>query len=81
MKIQAGIHPHEANKFTEEEWNALVTLANEKEVVAIGEAGLDYSGINADIFFQIDLVKKIISFSRNVSRSSLDISSFNPFLY
>ena len=37
-----GIHPHEANSFNEDVYTALVQLAKEAKVVAIGEIGLDF---------------------------------------
>lgn len=37
-----GIHPHEADKFTQKEEAAVRELAKKDKVVAIGEIGLDY---------------------------------------
>jgi len=37
-----GIHPHEADKITEEDFSEIEDLAKDKKVVAIGETGLDY---------------------------------------
>ncbi|MBM4066648.1 MAG: TatD family deoxyribonuclease, partial [Planctomycetes bacterium] len=37
-----GIHPHDAMKVSEQDWNALESLVKESKVVAIGETGLDY---------------------------------------
>lgn len=38
----AGVHPHNANQFTEETLTALRAVSVERHVVAIGECGLDY---------------------------------------
>jgi TatD DNase family protein len=38
----AGVHPHHASDFTEETEARLRSLTAEKEVVAVGETGLDY---------------------------------------
>lgn len=37
-----GIHPSEAKSATEEDFEEIIKLANDKNVVAIGECGLDY---------------------------------------
>ena len=37
-----GVHPHDAMKVTEQDWNALESLVKESKVIAIGETGLDY---------------------------------------
>lgn len=37
-----GIHPHEADSFSQKEADALFMLAKKEKVVAIGETGLDY---------------------------------------
>lgn len=38
----AGIHPHDAAAATPADWDTLAKLAARPEVVAVGEAGLDY---------------------------------------
>lgn len=37
-----GIHPHDASKVSEQDWQTLELLAKDSKVVAIGETGLDY---------------------------------------
>jgi len=39
----AGVHPHNAKEWTDEHQQALMTLANHPQVVAIGETGLDFN--------------------------------------
>src|SRR5689334_2066088 len=38
----AGVHPHDAAVMTEEAFTALRQMLPEKEIVAVGEIGLDY---------------------------------------
>lgn len=40
--LSVGIHPHDSEGITEEDLENLCELAKEKEVVAIGETGLDF---------------------------------------
>jgi TatD DNase family protein len=42
-----GIHPHDAALATEAEWAAVVGLADDPHVVAIGETGLDFDRMHA----------------------------------
>jgi TatD DNase family protein len=42
LDASAGIHPHVAGGADEETWEAIVELADRREVVAVGETGLDY---------------------------------------
>jgi TatD DNase family protein len=37
-----GIHPHDASKVSEQNWNTLESLIQESKVIAVGETGLDY---------------------------------------
>ena len=43
----AGIHPHEAGVATEADWAAIVHLAADPLVVAIGETGLDFDRMHS----------------------------------
>jgi TatD DNase family protein len=42
IRAAVGIHPHYAATTTDADWEALASLAEEPDVVAIGEIGLDY---------------------------------------
>jgi TatD DNase family protein len=42
VEASAGIHPHVASGADDETWAAIVELADDPAVVAIGETGLDY---------------------------------------
>ncbi len=37
-----GVHPHDASKVSEQDWQTLESLVKEPKVIAIGETGLDY---------------------------------------
>src|SRR5262245_52224254 len=40
----AGVHPHDSGRCSDEQVEAMVTtLCNEKQVVAVGECGLDFN--------------------------------------
>jgi len=55
-----GIHPHDADKFTDESEAEIRRLAKEKKVVAIGEIGLDYYKNYSEHSNQESLFKKLL---------------------
>ncbi|MDA0987191.1 MAG: TatD family hydrolase [Bacteroidetes bacterium] len=42
LKVAIGIHPHEAKQFSEQEFEKIENLIPNKNIVAIGEIGLEY---------------------------------------
>ena len=42
VRVAAGLHPHEAGRATDEDFEAIARIAREPEVVAVGETGLDF---------------------------------------
>lgn len=42
VRVAAGLHPHEAGRATDEDFEAISRIAREPEVVAVGETGLDF---------------------------------------
>ncbi|MCU0640485.1 MAG: TatD family hydrolase [Candidatus Margulisbacteria bacterium] len=42
VQTAAGIHPQEAKEYQESEYEKFATLVKQKQIVAIGETGLDY---------------------------------------
>ncbi|MBL7069911.1 MAG: TatD family hydrolase [Candidatus Omnitrophica bacterium] len=80
----AGIHPHDADKFTSEDEAKIRELAKEERVVAIGEIGLDYYKNYSQHCNQQDLFKRllrvaldfdlpIVVHSRQAKEETLDI--------
>jgi TatD DNase family protein len=48
-----GVHPHDADKATDEEWAEIARSATDPRVVAIGETGLDYDRVFSPILAQL----------------------------
>lgn len=66
--IATGIFPEDAERITEEDWNAFVEIASRKEISVIGEIGLEYHWVKdeeirkkqRELFIrQIELAKKL----------------------
>lgn len=47
MDAAVGIHPHDAALATDAQWKAVERLAEDPQVVAVGETGLDYDRMHA----------------------------------
>jgi TatD DNase family protein len=47
LDAAAGIHPHDATAASDADWAAVVRLAGQARVVAIGETGLDYDRLHS----------------------------------
>ncbi len=62
-----GVHPHEARGFTEESYQELKQLAaNNDQVVAIGEIGLDYYYDNSPRAKQREVFKEQLALAREL---------------
>jgi TatD DNase family protein len=53
LNAAVGIHPHDAANADDEAWAAIVELAADPRVVAIGETGLDYDRVFSPILAQL----------------------------
>jgi TatD DNase family protein len=53
LHAAVGVHPHDAAKVTDEEWDAIAAAARDDVVVAIGETGLDYDRVFSPITAQL----------------------------
>lgn len=68
ISISAGMHPHDAGEFTRENWQEICRLAGAAEVVAVGEAGLDYFRDYAPHDRQRDLFLRHIELANTVGK-------------
>jgi len=60
----AGIHPHEAAKYTEDDILGIEKLLIHEKCVGVGEVGLDYYYDFADKSLQIELLKAMLELAR-----------------
>lgn len=63
-----GIHPNHAQSATTVDWRAIVDLASDPRVVAIGETGLDRYWDDCPWEVQVDYFRRHIDLSRATSR-------------
>lgn len=53
LDAAVGVHPHDAAKVGDGEWDSVTALADDPRVVAIGETGLDYDRVFSPISDQL----------------------------
>ena len=81
-----GVHPENAEGFSDSDLNRLRTLLREEKVVAVGEIGLDYYYPLPDRDWQIEVFRKqldlarelqmpVIIHSRDAAKDTMDILS------
>lgn len=63
-----GIHPHEADKYTEDDVALVEKYVTHPKVVAVGETGLDFYRDYADHDHQRDLFRKMIAIAKQHSK-------------
>ena len=63
-----GLHPHDADQWTVERWDALMGLAAHPKVVAIGEMGLDFHYDNSPRDIQRDVFRRQIRAAKALAK-------------
>ena len=58
LDAAVGVHPHDADKVTDEEWSEIARAARDERVVAIGETGLDYDRVFSPILAQLSNLRR-----------------------
>jgi TatD DNase family protein len=66
-----GVHPHDAELTTDDDWAAIVDLAAAPEVVAIGETGLDYDRMNSPLEAQLDNLRRHLRLSLDTGKPAI----------
>ncbi len=64
----AGVHPHDADRFDDDDWPALRELWADERVRAVGETGLDYYHDHSDRARQRDLFRRHLEAAGEVGR-------------
>jgi TatD DNase family protein len=63
-----GVHPHDASLTTDADWAAIVELAANAEVVAIGETGLDYDRMHSPVEAQLNNLRRHLSLALDTGK-------------
>jgi TatD DNase family protein len=71
FEVAVGIHPHDAATATAAEWSAVVELAAETEVVAIGETGLDFDRMHSPQEAQLANLRRHLRLALNMGKPAV----------
>jgi len=68
LDAAVGIHPHDADKATDEEWAEIARSAHDPRVVAIGETGLDYDRVFSPILAQLANLRRNLALAAETGK-------------
>jgi TatD DNase family protein len=68
MDAAVGVHPHDADKATDEEWAEIARSAHDPRVVAIGETGLDYDRVFSPILAQLANLRRNLALAAETGK-------------
>lgn len=71
LDASVGVHPHDAAKVDEAGWAAIVTLAGDPRVVAIGETGLDYDRVFSPIDDQLANLRRNLALALDTGKPAI----------
>lgn len=67
----AGIHPHDAGRATEVDWQRIVALAADPRVVAIGETGLDFDRLHSTVDEQLANLRRHLRLAAETGKPAI----------
>ena len=71
LDAAVGIHPHDAANVDDGAWAAIVALAEDPRVVAIGETGLDYDRVFSPILAQLANLRRNLRLAADTGKPAI----------
>jgi TatD DNase family protein len=71
LHAAVGVHPHDAAKVTDEEWDVIAAAARDDVVVAIGETGLDYDRVFSPIANQLTNLRRNLALALETGKPAI----------
>ena len=71
LDAAVGVHPHDADKATDEEWAEIARSAHDPRVVAIGETGLDYDRVFSPIDDQLMNLRRNLALALETGKPAI----------
>ena len=71
LDASVGVHPHDAAKIDADGWQAIVEMAADPRVVAIGETGLDYDRVFSPIPDQVTNLRRNLELALETGKPAI----------
>jgi TatD DNase family protein len=68
LDAAVGVHPHDADKVTDDQWATIEHQARDPRVVAIGETGLDYDRVFSPILAQLANLRRNLALAAEIGK-------------
>jgi len=68
MDAAVGVHPHDAAKVDDDEWEVIAASARDPRVLAIGETGLDYDRVFSPILAQLANLRRNLALAAETGK-------------
>ena len=68
LDAAVGVHPHDAAKVSDEEWDVIAVSAHDPRVLAIGETGLDYDRVFSPILAQLANLRRNLALAADTGK-------------
>ena len=68
LDAAVGVHPHDADRVTDDEWAVIATSARDPRVLAIGETGLDYDRVFSPILSQLANLRRNLALAAETGK-------------
>ena len=71
LDAAVGVHPHDAAKVDDDEWQAIAARARDPRVAAIGETGLDYDRVFSPILAQLANLRRNLALAIETGKPAI----------
>jgi TatD DNase family protein len=71
LDAAVGVHPHDADRVEDDEWQVIAASASDPRVVAIGETGLDYDRVFSPILAQLSNLRRNLALAVETGKPAI----------
>jgi TatD DNase family protein len=71
MDAAVGVHPHDADRVSDDDWSAIAASASDPRVRAIGETGLDYDRVFSPILAQLANLRRNLALAVETGKPAI----------